>query len=89
MKINIIKPHSYYNRFGEHDVEEGRGNYLISIGVAEKVQDSPEGEAEAANPDVSEPATEIVDSPKNDSAADKPKKDKAASKNGIPAKNIK
>lgn len=37
MRIRIIRFHSEYG-FGEHDVEEARGNYLIRVGAAKKVE---------------------------------------------------
>lgn len=36
MKINVVKKHDHY-ALGEHEVTEERGNYLITMGVAEKV----------------------------------------------------
>ena len=36
MKVNVIKPHHHYS-LGEHEVTEERGNYLISVGIAEEV----------------------------------------------------
>lgn len=36
MLINVIKPHHHYS-LGEHNVSNERGNYLISIGIAEEV----------------------------------------------------
>ena len=36
MLINIINPHHHYS-LGEHTVSDERGNYLISMGIAEEV----------------------------------------------------
>ena len=41
MKIRIIRDHAAYEN-GEHEVSEERGQYLISVGAAEKVYDIPE-----------------------------------------------
>lgn len=45
MKIKVVKDHSNYD-FGEHEVTEERGNYLINIGIAEKVEAEPDPKKE-------------------------------------------
>lgn len=41
MKIKIIKPHPFY-KTGIVEVEEGRGKYLIAMGIAEETGKSEE-----------------------------------------------
>lgn len=38
MKVNIIKEHESYP-LGIADVSEGRGNYLIRVGIAQAVKE--------------------------------------------------
>jgi hypothetical protein len=39
MKVRMIKPHLVYK--GEVDVDEERGNYLVAMKVAEKIEVQP------------------------------------------------
>lgn len=45
MKVKIIKDHHHYS-LGEHEVEEGRGIYLIQTGIAEEVKEKAKEKAE-------------------------------------------
>jgi hypothetical protein len=45
MKIKVVKEHINYD-FGEHEVTEERGNYLVAMGIAEKVETGHESKKE-------------------------------------------
>lgn len=45
MKIKVVKEHINYV-VGEHEVSEERGNYLVSMGIAEKAEPEPEPKKE-------------------------------------------
>lgn len=40
MKISMLKPHPHYAK-GWHDVDNARGEYLVKMGIAEKVEFGP------------------------------------------------
>lgn len=81
MKINVIKRHFQYG-LKEYDVTDERGNYLISIGVAEKVKDADPAKANddpATDPPndppfIDPPATDppVIDPPADDPITEKP-----------------
>lgn len=54
MKVRVIKEHINYS-IGEHEVSEERGNYLVAMGIAEKIETSPEPKKEIV------PTTEKVE----------------------------
>lgn len=45
MKVRIVKEHINYS-IGEHEVSEERGNYLVAMGIAEKVETGHESKKE-------------------------------------------
>lgn len=48
MKVKVIKDHHHYG-MGHHDVDNARGEYLVKMGIAEKIDNVDEVENKMMN----------------------------------------